>query len=297
MTKTVFTTGSSSGFGKATGAAFHAAGWNVVATMLDHSVSDFRAVWGRDVARMLALPVDVTDSDAIEAALGTAAAHFGGIDVVVNIAGFGMFHPFETTTAGDVRLLFDTNCFGPMALMRHAIPYLRARGGGSIVNLTSGSAVVPEPLMSVYNAGKAALDNLSESVRYELAPQGISVRVVEPGFVPTTGFVRKIRDSAAAREIPAEYRDYVNLRLASFQAATGLPLASAEDVARVVLDAATSDSPRLRYVVGGDQAERTHMRHSTSEAEYDAWAWERFGPQRATAAATERVSDAAAGGC
>lgn len=279
MTKTAFITGSSSGFGRATVTAFHSAGWNVVATMPDRSLADFRTGWGTGVDRMLALPVDVTDSDAIEAALEATSARFSGLDAVVNIAGFGMFQPFETTTEDDVRLLFDTNCFGPMSLMRQAIPYLRANGSGTIVNLTSGSAVVPEPLMSVYNAGKAALDNLSETIRYELAPQHISVRVVEPGFVPTTGFVQRIWDNAAGREIPAEYQDYVNRRLASFQAATGRPLASADDVAQVILEAATSDSPRLRYVVGRDQRERTHMRYSTSEPEYDAWAWQLFGPK------------------
>ena len=278
MTKTVFITGSSSGFGKATVAAFHDAGWNVAATMLEHSVEDFSAHPDHDGDRMLVLALDVTDSEATEATLDTVSAHFGGIDVLVNIAGFGMFHPFEATTARDVQLLFDTNCFGPMTLMRQAIPHLRARGGGSIVNLTSGSAVVPEPLMSVYNASKAALDNLSEAIRYELAPQGISVRVIEPGFVPTTGFVQKIYEHAATREIPPVYQDYAGQRLASFEAAGHQPLASAEEVAQVILAAATDGSRRLRYVVGADQAERTRRRYSTSEAEYDAWAWASFGP-------------------
>lgn len=290
MTKTVFITGSSSGFGKATVAAFHAVGWNVVATMRGNSVEDFRAAWDRDVDRMLILPLDVTDSEATEASLQTAAAHFGGIDVLVNIAGFGMFHPFETTTAEDVRLVFDTNCFGPMTLMRQVIPHLRMRGGGTIVNVTAGSAVVPEPLMAVYNASKAALDNLSETIRYEVAPQDISVRVVEPGFVPTTGFVQRILETAATREVPDVYQDYVNQRMASFEAVTDQPLASSADVAQVILQAATDDSRQLRYLVGGDQAERTHMRHSTSEPEYDAWAWAQFGPG-ANSAALDPTAD------
>lgn len=165
MTKTVFTTGSSSGFGQATVATFHAAGWNVVATMLERSVEDFRNTWDQDDDRLLVLPLDVTDSGAIESALDAAANHFGGIDVVVNVAGFGMLHPFEATTEHDIQLLFDTNCFGPMSLMRQAIPYLRSRGGGSIVNLTSGSAVVPEPLMSVYNPWPAPMTSRRSSSR------------------------------------------------------------------------------------------------------------------------------------
>lgn len=279
MTKTVFITGSSSGFGKATVAEFHAAGWNVVATMLESSVKLFQGTWDRGADRLLVLPLDVTDPDATEASLDTAAAHFGGIDAIVNIAGFGMFQPFETTTAGDIQLLFDTNCFGPMTLIRQGIPHLRARGGGSVVNVTAGSAVVPEPLMAVYNASKAALDNLSETIRYELAPQGISVRVIEPGFVPTTGFLQRIQETAVGRDIPDVYLKYVGQRMASFEMATGQALASAEDVAQVMLEAATDRSGRLRYLVGDDQAERIRMRHSTSESEYDAWAWATFGPR------------------
>ena len=186
----------------------------------------------------------MTESAVTGAALDAAAAHFGGIDVVVNIASFGMFQPFETTTAPDARRLFDTYCFGPMTLMRQAIPHLRMRDGATMANLTFGSAVVPEGLMSVYNASKAALGNLSEAIRYELAPQCISVRVVEPGFVPTTGFVPRIRETAATREIPTVYQDYVNQRLASFEAVTGVALASADDVARVVLEGATELAAR-----------------------------------------------------
>lgn len=278
MTKTVLITGSSSGFGKASVAAFHSVGWNVVATMRENSIDGFRATWGQDADRVLILPLDVTDPEATEAVLDTAVAHFGGIDALVNVAGVGMFHPFETTPAEDVRLVFDTNYFGPVELMRQVIPRLRMRGGGTIVNVTAGSAVVPEPLMSVYNASKAALDNLSETLRYEVAPQGISVRVVEPGFVPTTGFVQRIVETASTREVPDVYRDYVKQRMDSFEAAAGQALSSADDVAQVILEATTNDSPRLRYVVGGDQAERIRMRHSTSEPEYDAWAWAHFGP-------------------
>ncbi len=102
--------------------------------------------------------------------------------------------------------------------------------------------------------------------------------MVEPGFVPTTGFVHRIWDTAATREIPAVYQDYASQRLASFEAATGQPLASADDVAQVILEAATDDSRRLRHAVGGDQAERTRIRYSTSETEYNAWAWGSFGP-------------------
>ncbi|MGH3500162.1 MAG: SDR family oxidoreductase [Nocardioidaceae bacterium] len=277
MSNIAFITGSSSGFGRATAEAFHKAGWSVAATMLADDVDGFLSEWGPETDRLLALPLDVTDSESIEAALTAASARFGGIDLVANIAGVGMFLPFEATTSSDVARVFETNTFGPIELMRRAIPHLRARGGGTIVNLTAGSAVVPEPLMTVYNASKAALDNLSEALRYELATQGIAVRVIEPGFVPTTGFVQKASEAAAERGIPKEYQAYVDQRLASFGAAD-MPLATAIDVARVIVDAANDSSRRLRYVVGGDQAERMRIWRSSSEAEYDEWGWQQFGP-------------------
>lgn len=272
MQKTVLVTGSSTGFGQATARRFLRAGWNVVATM--RNTDD----WNDDFAdRLLLQPLDVTDSASIRAAFAAAQTRFGGIDAVLNIAGIGLFSVFEATTDEQVREQFETNTFGPMEIMRQAIPHLRARGGGHIVNLTSASSTVPEPLMSIYNGSKAALDNMSETLRFELAPQNIVMRIIQPGFVPTTELVKKQWAAASSLVIPPEYESYVHQRMDFFQSPPKYVLPTADDVAEAILESVTNSSNRLRWVVGADQTERFHMRHETSESAYDAWGWTTFG--------------------
>lgn len=280
MQKTVLITGSSTGFGRAAARRFLTAGWNVVATM--RHADDWK---DERPERLLVQPLDVTDSAAITEAFAATQERFGGVDAVLNIAGIGLFSVFETTTTQQIREQFETNTFGPMEIMRQAIPFLRSRGGGHIVNLTSASSTVPEPLMSVYNSSKSALDNLSETIRFELAPQNIVVRIIQPGFVPTTELARKQWESSADLVIPEPYQAYAQQRMQFFQSPPKHTLTTAEDVAEAILESVTDTSNRLRWVVGDDQTERFHMRDETSERAYDAWGWETFGPIDMKAAA------------
>lgn len=276
MARTAFITGSSTGFGKATAVAFCDAGWNVVATM--RKPQD----WDREPSdRLLPIALDVTEPASIRSAFEAGVAAFGRVDAVVNIAGIAAFSVFETTPDKMVRLLFETNLFGPLELMRVAIPHLREHGGGHLVNLTSASSIVPEPLMAAYNASKAALDNFSETARLELAPQNIEVKIIEPGFVPTTALVPKLYASAPTLDIPPAYAAYVQQRMSFFAqlaAEPPVPLPTAEDVAQTILASVNDDARRLRWVVGEDQNERMRMKWSTSEPEYTAWSWREFGP-------------------
>jgi NAD(P)-dependent dehydrogenase (short-subunit alcohol dehydrogenase family) len=275
MTKTAFVTGCSSGFGKATARKFHEAGWNVVAAM--RNTGD----WDGDASdRLVPLEIDTTEPASIRSAFEAGVARFGQVDAVLNIAGIGLFSVFETTTDATARNVFETNLFGPLELIRLAIPHLRSHGGGHIVNLTSASSIVPEPLMSVYNASKAALDNFSETLRLEVAPQNIFLKLIEPGFVPTTRLVEKQWAGASDLVIPPEYEAYVAQRLALFQSEFPVRLATAQDVADAVFSATNDESNQLRWVVGDDQAVRMHMRHETSEKDYIDWSWEQFGPSR-----------------
>jgi NAD(P)-dependent dehydrogenase (short-subunit alcohol dehydrogenase family) len=276
MTRTVLITGCSSGFGKASATKFHDHGWNVVATMRDPGDWD-----GGPSDRLLTRTLDVTDPASIRSAFDAAAARFGSVDAVVNVAGIGLFSVFETTTDETARGVFETNLFGPIDIMRVAIPHLREHGGGRIVNLTSASSVVPEPLMGIYNASKAALDNLTETLRFELAPQNIILKLIEPGFVPTTRLVEKAQANASALTIVTpEYEAYVSQRMAFFTSEFPVQLATPEDVADAILASVNDETGQLRWVVGADQAERMHMRHETSEAEYNDWTWRQFSLSR-----------------
>src|ERR1700683_3181537 len=276
MTKTVLITGCSSGFGKAAATKFHDRGWNVIATMRDPDDWD-----GGSSDRLLSHALDVTDPASIRSAFDAGVARFGSVDVVVNAPGIGLFSVFETTTDETVRSVFETNLFGPIEIMRVAVPHLREHGGGRIVNLTSASSIVPEPLMGIYNASKAALDNLTETLRLELSPQNIVLKLIEPGFVPTTRLVEKAQTNAPVLTIvPPEYEAYVNQRMAIFNSEFPVKLATPEDVADAILASVNDETGQLRWVVGADQAERMHMRHETSEAEYNDWTWSQLGPSR-----------------
>jgi NAD(P)-dependent dehydrogenase (short-subunit alcohol dehydrogenase family) len=230
---------------------------------------------------LLTHALDVTDPASIRSAFDAGVARFGSVDAVVNVAGIGLFSVFETTTDDTARSVFETNLFGPIEIMRVAIPHLREHGGGRIVNLTSASSIVPEPLMGIYNASKAALDNLTETLRLELSPQNIVLKLIEPGFVPTTRLVEKAQTNAPVLTIvPPEYEAYVNQRMAIFNSEFPVELATPEDVADAILASVNDETGQLRWVVGADQAERMHMRHETSEAEYNDWTWSQLGPSR-----------------
>jgi len=281
VTNTVFITGCSSGFGKAAAVKFHQAGWNVVATMRDPADWD-----GPESNRLLLHALDVTDPASIRSAFDAGVARFGRMDVVVNVAGIGLFSPFETTTDETTRSVFETNLFGPIEIMRVAIPHLREHGGGRIVNLSSASSIVPEPLMGIYNASKAALDNLTETLRFELSPQDIVLKLIEPGFVPTTRLVEKALTNAPELTIVTpDYEAYVNQRMAVFSSEFPVELATPEDVADAIMASAIDETGQLRWVVGADQTERMHMRRETSETEYNDWTWRQLGPSLLTAAA------------
>jgi NAD(P)-dependent dehydrogenase (short-subunit alcohol dehydrogenase family) len=269
MQKTVFITGCSSGIGKATALMFARAGWNVAATM--RNPTHFPAADLDEHVTLMAL--DVRSNDAIKAGLSDCIDHFGRIDCVVNNAGQGLLSVFEATPIDLVRDLFETNTFGIMQITQAILPHFRAWGSGSLVNVTSAAAISTDPLMAVYDASKWAVEGFTEALHYELEPHGIAVKLIEPGFVPTTNMVRQIQERSQVVPVPSVYRAIVDRAVAHYMAgAKALKLATEEDVASCILTAATDGNRRqLRYVVGEDAELAAHKRRSTSESEYMAW--------------------------
>jgi len=177
MTKTVLITGCSSGLGKSTARHFAAQGWNVVATM--RKPEPILADEHPD--RMLVEALDVADPASIDAAVQAGIRRFGGLDAVVNNAGVTVVSIFEATPGNAIRRIFDTNLFGVMNVIQATLPQLRARGGGTIVNVSSGVGIAAVPLLSLYVASKQAVEGLSESLSYELESQNIRVKLVLMG--------------------------------------------------------------------------------------------------------------------
>jgi NAD(P)-dependent dehydrogenase (short-subunit alcohol dehydrogenase family) len=242
---TVLITGCSSGYGLETARHFHSRGWTVIATMRNPR-EGLLPPW--DQIRIL--PLDVTAPDSISAALEAA----GPIDVLVNNAGIGLAGAFEATPMAHVRRIFETNTFGVMAMTRALIPQMRKRGSGVIVNVTSSVTLAsvtlaPMPLTSVYTASKQAIEGFTGSLAHELGAFGVRVRLVEPGYAPTTRFAENT-NVPVSDLIPEAYADFAR---PVFEAFANPELTTREsDVAEAVWRAANDTSNRLRYPAGPD---------------------------------------------
>lgn len=260
MTKTVLITGCSSGFGKATAELFLNKGWNVVATMRTPS-----EIFGEN-ERVLVERMDVTDADSISRAIDSGIERFGRIDAVVNNAGIGLLSALEATPAATIREVFETNVFGVMTVAQKIIPYMREQRSGTIINVTSNVALTPMPLVSVYAASKTAIEGFSESLAYELSLFNICVKIVEPGYAPTT----RLGANGSERMnglIPEFYANYFAELMANLQNQSA-GFTREQDVAEKVFAAATDESERLRYPAGADSETSAAQRWTNSEEEY-----------------------------
>jgi NAD(P)-dependent dehydrogenase (short-subunit alcohol dehydrogenase family) len=175
-------TGAARGIGARIAEAALAHGDAVVATSRDAASVQKRFPAGD---ALLALPLDVTDEAQAAAAVQAALARFGRIDVLVNNAGYGLLGAVEEATADEVRRLYDTNVFGLLNVTRAVLPSMRARRSGRVINISSLGGYQSGPGFGVYCSTKFAVEGLSEALHGELAPLGIHVTVVEPGYFRT----------------------------------------------------------------------------------------------------------------
>lgn len=194
--RTWFITGCSSGFGRALAEAALQSGDRVVLTARDASRVEPLAAVVPDQA--LALPLDITQEDQIEAAIGAAIDRFGPLDVVVNNAGYGLIGAIEECQPAQIRRCVETNFFGTLNVIRAVLPRLRAQRSGHIVNVSAAAAISNYAGFGVYGAAKAAVESLSESLRAETAGLGIRVTLVEPGPF-RTDFIGRSMDTVPQR--------------------------------------------------------------------------------------------------
>ncbi|MGV6474083.1 SDR family oxidoreductase [Azotobacter vinelandii] len=238
--KTVLITGCSSGYGLETARYFLAQGWNVIATMRTPREELLPAS-----KNLCVLALDVTQPDSIARALDAA----GPIDVLVNNAGVGLFGAFEVTPMSTVRDLFETNTFGVMAMCQAIIPQFRARRAGTIVNVTSSATLAPFPLVACYTASKTAIEGFSASLELELKDFDVRVKVVEPGYGPTTSFTSNSQQRMQGL-IPEAYEPFAHSVFAGFTEVTAVTKEA--DVAETVWKAANDVSGQLHFPAGAD---------------------------------------------
>jgi short-subunit dehydrogenase len=201
--------------------------------------------------RVLAL--DVTKPESIAAALKAA----GPIDVLVNNAGIGVVGAFEATPMATTRDVFETNTFGVMAMTQAVLPQFRARRSGVVVNVTSSVALAPMPLASVYTASKVAIEGFTASLALELASFGVRVKLVEPGYAPTTRFTVN-GGSRMQGLIPEAYAPFAQPIFAAF--AQQQVVTTELDVAEVVWRAANDETGQLRFPAGADAVALSQVR-------------------------------------
>ena len=165
------------------------------------------SVFGGASSTLRVIRLDVTDESSVASALNEGIAAFGGIDVLVNDAGIGLFSAFEATPLTTVRELFETNTFGVMAVTQAVIPHMRDRGKGVIVNVTSSVCFAGMPLVAAYASSKFAVEGFSEALFYELSSVGVRVELVGPGYGPGTAFMANSADRIRGL-IPQGYQAY-----------------------------------------------------------------------------------------
>jgi NAD(P)-dependent dehydrogenase (short-subunit alcohol dehydrogenase family) len=241
MAKTVLITGASSGIGRATAALMAGRGWQVAATARDPATLEALA----RAPNVAAFRLDVLDEAAIRETAGAVVKRFGTIDVLVNNAGFGLFGPAEGATSAQIDLQIRTNVQGAIVMIQAVMPVMRARGGGTIINVSSIAGLMAAPLASLYHASKYALEGFSESFRFEAARHGVRVKLIEPGHFKTDFLTRSlllVRHPAYETEMG----NYMAWAREEDRRAEG-----PERVAETILRAAEDPSARLRYRVKG----------------------------------------------
>lgn len=244
MQKTWFITGASRGFGKEFARQALGRGDLVAATARDvRALDDLVEEHGEAV---LPLPLDVTDAQAVAAAVQAAHERFGRLDVVVNNAGYGLFGTVEEISAQQLRDQLEVNLLGVLHVTQAVLPILRAQGSGHIVQISTVGGVAAFPNLGGYHASKWALEGLSESLAQEVAPFGIKVTLVEPG-----GFATDWSGSSAVHAAPQPQYDSVRQAMAEGARRTPPEMTGDPEAAgRAILTLVDAPEPPLRVFFG-----------------------------------------------
>jgi NAD(P)-dependent dehydrogenase (short-subunit alcohol dehydrogenase family) len=260
--RTWLITGTSRGFGREWAAAALARGDRVVGTARTTSSTDDLTAKYPDTFRTLQL--DVTDRAAVFAAVGQAHDHFGELDIVVNNAGYGHFGMIEEASEKEARAQIETNLFGALWVTQAALPYLRARRAGHIIQVSSIGGITAFPTLGLYHASKWGLEGFSQSLAQEVKPFGISVTLIEPG-----GFSTDWAGASAERSEPIPAYDELRADVQRSRATEvpGNPAASATALHRIV----DARQPPLRCFFGGTPLEIAEADYASRLETWRAW--------------------------
>lgn len=267
--KTVLVTGCSSGIGYATCLVFARNNFATYGSVRDLSKAErIQEITNKEKLPLKIIRLDVNEDESIRIAIQKIISDSGGIDILINNAGYGMFGPIEEISIKEIKEQFETNFFGTIRLIKAIVPIMRKQRNGTIVNISSMVGRFGVPLNAAYVSSKFALEGLSESISFELEEFGIKVILVEPGVIQTDFFHNlKVRGN----DTKSPYYKLMDKRIAFLKAAMKNSVSSSDQVANTILHAVNSRDPDMRYVIGNDATNSIHMRNSLSDREFMKW--------------------------
>jgi NAD(P)-dependent dehydrogenase (short-subunit alcohol dehydrogenase family) len=265
-TRLILITGVSSGFGRALAQEALLAGHQVVGTVRDDAaLPTFEALApGRAYARLL----DVTDVDAIDGVIAGIERDIGPIDVLVNNAGYGHEGILEESSLADLRRQFDVNVFGPVAMMKAVLPFMRVRRHGHILNITSMGGYITMPGIAYYCGSKFALEGISEALGKEVQPFGIAVTAVAPGSFRTDWAGRSMQRTP--RTIAAYDALFDPVRKAR-EDKSGKQPGDPVKAARAMLAVIGAANPPAHLLLGRDALQLVRGKLNALAGEFAAW--------------------------
>lgn len=259
-------TGANSGIGRGAAVDLAAKGWTVYGSMRSLDKGDKLAEMAEEAGvRVHPVVCDVTDSDSVDAAVADVIDRAGRIDVLVNNAGIGGNGVLEEVSIETYAEVMDVNLHGVIRCCQAVLPHMRERGEGCILNVSSIAGIIAAIAQSPYVASKWALEGLTEGLAQEVALHGIRVALIEPGIVKTAIMAKNVDAPNASGAYDRAYQ-----RLFTFYAAGLLTPGHPSEVSEVIHEAATTDTPRLRYTCGWGGEELIAGRAAMSDEDWVA---------------------------
>jgi NAD(P)-dependent dehydrogenase (short-subunit alcohol dehydrogenase family) len=259
-------TGCSTGFGRELAKLVLARGWRAVVTARDPAkVADIAE---GHAERALVLPLDVTQRAQIDEAVKAAQQRFGRIDVLVNNAGYGYLAAIEEGEDEAVRDMFEANVFGLVDMTKAVLPLMRKLRSGLIVNISSIGGLTSFAATGYYHGTKYAVEGISESLAIEVKPLGIDVLIVEPGPFRTNWAGPSIKQSATQID---DYAATAGERRKQTSARSGNQAGDPVRAAQAIIDAALSDKPPLRLLLGKTALELARKKLDLLRQDFDTW--------------------------
>lgn len=258
-----FITGTSRGFGRVWTEAILQRGDKVAATARSlESIADFKEKYGDNV---LTLELDVTNPGQVKETVERAHAHFGRLDIVLNNAGYSLVATIEEAEPDEVKAMYETNIFGPLAVIKAALPLLRKQGGGHIMGTSSNLGHVTLPVIGYYASSKWAFESIHESLAMEVKEFGIKVTIIEPGAYATEFGSQESLKFSAGMDIYTDFKNQFFQQLQSLE--RGDPAATPQ----AILQIADAENPPLRFFLGSHNLPGVKQAYGERISVWEEW--------------------------